>query len=83
MLAVNVQFMFYNFGIDFFIEFTVIEKDSIHFFEFAYYKIALMYDRLHSNTTAYKHLVDCYELSELSVVDHLLELVYFVLQRDH
>jgi hypothetical protein len=75
--------MFYNFCINFFIEFTVIEKDSIHFFEFADYEIALMYDRLHSNTTAYKHLIDCYELSELPVIDHLLKLLYLVLKRDH
>lgn len=83
LLAVDTQLMFYNFRIDFLIEFAVVKKHCVHFFELWDYEIALMYDRLHGDAAAYKHLVDCDEFSELFVVDHLFELFYFILKRDH
>jgi len=77
------KFVFYYFGVYFLIKFTVVEKNSIHFFELIYYKIVLVYDGFHSYASAYKHLINCYKFSELFVVDHFLKLLYFVLQWDH
>lgn len=72
--------MLYNFRVDFFIEFAVVEKNGVHFFELTYYEIVLVDDGFHGDSAAYKHLVDCYKFSELFVVGHFLKLLYFVLQ---
>lgn len=72
--------MLYNFRVDFFIEFAVVEKNGVHFFELTYYEIVFVDDGFHGDAAAYKHLVDCYKFGKLFVVGHFLKLLYFVLQ---
>lgn len=72
-----------NFGVDFVVELTVIFKDCCELLQLFDNEIIFFDERLHCNSSAGKHLVNCDEGAQLFVVNAFIEFFYIILQRKH
>ena len=79
LFTMNSQLMFRYFIIYFLVEFAIINKNTIHFFELLNNKIGLSDDRLHCNTPTDKHLINSNKFLQLRIIDKFLEFLNLVL----
>lgn len=75
--------MFDNFVIHLFIQFAIIDEDSIHLLQFLNNEVTFSNHGLNGDPATHKLLVNCDELGQLFAVDQVLELFYFVLEAYH
>ena len=70
--------MFDDFIIHFFIQFAIIEKNSIHFFQFFDNEVAFRDHGFDGDAAANEHLIDSYKLGKFFIIDHLFESLYLI-----